>query len=129
MADANLKARPSRTKRPREMIVTLRDAPEGYSLDTPPRPQQPFMPWEHIDRWLGAESLFKAGQRVYISIDYIGQRLTVTREYDDAAKTRERTERTIELKAQSDQLRSVWLAQEAGRPQRRNRSASHNSSC
>jgi hypothetical protein len=97
------------------MIFTLRGAPDGYSMDTSPRPQQPFMHWEHIDRWLGAESFFKAGQRVYISIDCIRQRLTVTPEYDDAARARERAERTIELKAQSDQLRNVWRAQITGR--------------
>jgi hypothetical protein len=114
MADANLKARPSRAKRPRGTIVTLRDAPDGYSLDTPPRPQQPFMPWEYIDRWSGAESFFKAGQRVHVCIDHIRQRLSVTPEYDDAARARERAQRTIELKAQSDQLRSVRRAQIPG---------------
>jgi hypothetical protein len=115
MADANLKARPSRAKRSRAITVTLRDAPDGYSPDTPPHPQQPFMPWEHIDLWLATAGFFKAGQRVNVSLDYIRQSLTVTPEYDDAAKARERAERTIELKAQSDQLRSVWRAQITGR--------------
>lgn len=79
--------------------------------------------------WLATAGFFKAGQRVNVSADYIRQSLTVTPEYDDAAKARERAERTIELKAQSDQLRSVWRAQEAERRQRRNCSTSYNSSC
>ncbi len=70
--------------------------------------------WAHTHRWLGAESLFKAGQRFHVSIDYVRQRLTVPPEYDDA-RARERAERSIELKAQSDQLRSVWRAQITGR--------------
>ncbi|WP_144153254.1 hypothetical protein [Paraburkholderia sp. BCC1885] len=93
------------------MTVTLRDTPDGYSLDTPPRPRQPFMPWEHIDRWLGAESFFKAGQRVHVSIDYIRQRLIVTPEYDYAAKAREREAFAIERNADNDELRKVWRAQ------------------
>lgn len=83
----------------------------------------------HTDMWLATAGFFKAGQRVNVSLDYIRQSLTVTPEYDDAAKARERAERTIELKAQSDQLRSVWRAQEAERRQRRNCSTSYNSSC
>lgn len=119
MADANLKARPSRMKRPREMIVTLRDAPDGYSPDIPPHPQQPFMHSGYIDRWLGAESFFTAGQRVHVSIDYIRPCLTVTPEYDDAARAREREEFAIERKAANDELRKVWLAQAAERRQRK----------
>jgi hypothetical protein len=53
----------------------------------------------------------------------------VTYEYDDAARTREREERTIECKAENDQLRGVWLAQEAGRARRRNGSGPDTSNC
>ncbi|MFL9911147.1 hypothetical protein [Paraburkholderia sp. RL17-337-BIB-A] len=129
MADANLKARPPRTKRTGHIMATLRDTPDAPSTAQLMQPQQPFMPWGHIDLWLATAGFFKAGQRVNVSIDYIRQSLTVTPEYDDAAKARERAERTIELKAQSDQLGSAWRAQEAKRPQRRNRSASHHSNC
>ncbi|ABE34672.1 hypothetical protein Bxe_B1287 [Paraburkholderia xenovorans LB400] len=81
-------------------------------LDTPPRPRQPFMPWEHIDRWLGAKSFFKAGQRFHVSIDCTRHRLTVP---PNTMIPPERAARSIELKAQSDQLRSVWRAQITGR--------------
>ncbi|MFM0738144.1 hypothetical protein PQQ51_12965 [Paraburkholderia xenovorans] len=87
------------------------------------------MPWEHIDLWLTTAGFFKAGQRVYVSVDYIRQSLTVTPEYDEAAKAREHAKRTIELKAQSDQLGSAWRTQKAQRAQRRNRSAPLTSSC
>jgi hypothetical protein len=72
---------------------------------------------------------FKAGQRAHVSVDYIRQSLTVTPEYDDAARAREHVKRTIELKAESDQLRSVWLAQDAQRARRGNRSALDTSDC
>ncbi|HEX3637448.1 MAG TPA: hypothetical protein VHV99_18565 [Paraburkholderia sp.] len=85
------------------------------------------MPWEHIDRWLGAEKFFRAGQRVYVSVDYSRQSLMVTPEYDEAAKARERAQRTIERKAENDELRGVWLAQEAERQRRRNRSGPNTS--
>ncbi|WP_144157393.1 hypothetical protein [Paraburkholderia sp. BCC1885] len=93
------------------MTVRLRDTPDGYSLDTPPRPQQPFLPWEHIDRWLGEGHLFSTGQRVNVSVDYIRQSLTVTPEYDYPARKREREAFAIERKAENDELRKAWLAQ------------------
>ncbi|NML35504.1 hypothetical protein [Paraburkholderia antibiotica] len=111
MADANHKARLSRAERSRRITVTLRDTPDGYSLDTPPRPQQPFMPWEHIDRWLGAGNLFSTGQRVNVSVDYIRQYFTVTPEYDYAAIKREREAFAIGRKADNDELRKIWRAQ------------------
>jgi hypothetical protein len=76
------------------------------------------MPWEHIDRWLGAGNLFSPGQRVNVSVDYIRQCLTVTPEYDDAAKAREREAFAIGRKAGNDELRKVWRAQvdERARP-------------
>ncbi|REG61341.1 hypothetical protein B0G80_4188 [Paraburkholderia sp. BL6669N2] len=80
------------------------------------------MPWEHIDRWLGAESFFKAGQRVHVSIDYIRQRLTVTPGYDDVARASEREAFAIARKAASDELRKVWLVQAAERRERKNSS-------
>ncbi|NML31666.1 hypothetical protein [Paraburkholderia antibiotica] len=69
------------------------------------------MPWEHIDRWLGAGHLFSTGQRVNVSVDYIRQSLTVTPEYDDAVKAREREALAIARKADNDELRKVWRAQ------------------
>ncbi|NML35510.1 hypothetical protein [Paraburkholderia antibiotica] len=69
------------------------------------------MPWEHIDRWLGAGHLFSAGQRVNVSVDYIRQCLTVTSEDDYAAKAREREAFAIERKVANDELRKVWRAQ------------------
>jgi hypothetical protein len=91
--------------------TTIRDAPDAPSTATVTQPQQPFMPWEHIDRWLGAEKFFRAGQRVYVSVDYRRQSLTVTPEYDEAARARERAQRAIERKADNDELRKVWRAQ------------------
>jgi hypothetical protein len=76
-----------------------------------------------------AEKFFKAGQHVCISIDYIRQSLTVTPEYDEAARARERAQRISERKAANDQLRGVWLAQEAERMQCRNRSGTDTSDC
>ena len=111
MADANHKARPSRAERSRSMTVTLRDTPHGYTLDIPPRPQQPFMPWEHIERWLGAGHLFSTGQRVNVSVDYIRQCLIVTPEYDYPARKCGREAFVIERKAANDELRKVWVAQ------------------
>ncbi|OLL27230.1 hypothetical protein BTH42_33930 [Burkholderia sp. SRS-W-2-2016] len=78
------------------------------------RPQQPFMPWEHIERWLGASNFFSPGQRVNVSVDHVRQCLTVTPEYDYAAKAREREAFAIERKAANEELRKVWQAQTKG---------------
>jgi hypothetical protein len=56
----------------------------------------------------GAEKFFRVSQRVYVSIDYSRQSLTVTPEYDEAARARERVQRTIESRAENDQPRKVW---------------------
>ncbi|MBC8733286.1 hypothetical protein [Paraburkholderia sp. UCT2] len=92
------------------MTATLRNTPDAPSTATVTQPQQRFMPWEHIDLWLGTAGFFKAGQRVHVSVDYIRQSLTVTPEYDDTAKAREREELAIERKAANEELRNVWRA-------------------
>jgi hypothetical protein len=77
MADANHKARPSRTKPHTRTSAT---PVLGNSPDYGPTPdlQQPCMPWMQLaDIWLGCAG-FSPGQRVFFSFDYRNRCLSIT---------------------------------------------------
>jgi hypothetical protein len=77
MADANHKARPSRTKPHTRTSAT---PVLGNSPDYGPTPdlQKPYMPWMQLaDIWLGCAG-FTPGQRVFFSFDYRNHCLSIT---------------------------------------------------
>lgn len=118
MANTNHKARRSKAPLIKDIAVTLSDVPQAPSTATITRPQQAFMPWEHIDRWLGTTPFFKAGQRVYISVDHIRGSLTVTREHVESPTGRVREQRAQKREAENEELSRIWRAQLEKRPRR-----------
>jgi hypothetical protein len=77
MANANHKARPRRKERPVAIQTTLRDTPDWNNAAAHHK-DQPFIPWMAVaDLWLQAAG-FEPGQRVFVSVDYNYQQLTIT---------------------------------------------------
>jgi hypothetical protein len=113
MATANNKTRLSKSERFKTLKTVLNNTPEGNSTfrSANARPDQPYMPWDTVDRWLGDADFFKAGQPVTISLDCARRCLVITaprEEESQAARDAKRAEYERQRKIEHAAMSQAW---------------------